>query len=598
VYFSTDFNDVNERDPSVRTVESDPCYPPGVLDLNTTYYWTVDEVNNLEDPNIWPGLVWDFTTADHITVDNFNSYGPDPALRNVWKDSITGSISKNGAEVFVASEPNRTAPGNSMMYYYRNYNMSGGSPVGSTAVADTVNLEAGTDWTVVGVKALVLNFYGDPANGQEPHASYTIANDRMWVALEDGDAVPKTGIVRYDTEHGYDLNDVKETEWHEWNIDLADPCLADVNLANVAKLYIGFGGVKGGATSKYGAGYQDGVGDTVWFDDIQLFPPRCRSALVETDFTGDCITDYADVDIMARDWLQYDYNVPAVAISSPPIGWWKLDEGEGAIAYDSAGDNDGNVIDASWVAGYPNDPCDPNHALHFDGDGIAAYDRVICAERIGGSYPAELMPATFTVACWVKVDSFEYYETFVTNGVDQGTTGAYSSGFYLYAATDDDVGDFGLGIRTEPDMYYVDTPDIYETGTWYHLAGTYTDANTASVYVDGQLAVSENVGGPIRWTEPDPNNYYNTFAIGALPDRNGLLYWFYAKATIDDVRVYNYALSYGQIVTLAEQGPVLYHDLISPANIYDLEAKTSKKVNFRDYAILADHWLEGPTLWP
>ncbi|MHC4500632.1 MAG: hypothetical protein ACYS21_16155, partial [Planctomycetota bacterium] len=262
VYFSTDFNDVNERDPSVRTVWSDPCYPPGVLELETTYYWAVDEVNNLEDPNVWPSLIWDFETTDHITVDNFDSYADHAAVRAVWKDRWLNPLGgKNGAEVFLETSTGLVSDGNSMRYYYRNYNMQGPNPVGSEAVADISALQSGSDWTVVGVKALVLYFQGDPANGQEPHANYTIANDRMWVAVEDGDAVPKTGIVRYDTEHGYDLNDVKEAYFHEWNIDLADPCLADVNMANIAKVYIGFGGVKGGATSKYGAGYTSG-GDT------------------------------------------------------------------------------------------------------------------------------------------------------------------------------------------------------------------------------------------------------------------------------------------------------------------------------------------------
>jgi hypothetical protein len=592
VYFSTDFNDVNERDPSVLTVRDTNNDPPGLLELETTYYWAVDEVNILEDPNIWPGLVWDFETSDHINVDNFNSYGPDPALRNVWKDSITGSITKNLAEVFLETTADLVTDGNSMRFYYRNYETSGGKLVGCTAVADTVNLQAGTDWTVVGVKALVLNFRGDTANGQEPHASYTIANDRMWMSLEDGDG--NEGIVRYP-----DMNAVMEASWHQWNIDLQDPCLTDVNMADVAKVYIGFGGVKGGATSKYGAGYQDGIGD----------PPRCRSALVETDITDDCITNYADVDVMAGDWLQYDYNVPAVAITGAPIGWWKLDEGMGATAYDSAGDNDGNVFDASWSVGYPNDPCDSG--LHFDADAIAFYDRVVCAERTGtdpGSYPAELMPDTFTVACWVKLDSFAAWGTFVSNGVDNEL--GDQSGFSLCARGWAGTDNFCLGIRTEPDIYYVETTSTYETDTWYHLAATYNDANMVYIYVDGELAPCElysrmgtfvegptDVGGPIRWISLDSNSYPDYFLIGTaslddLPD------WWYADASIDDVRVYDYALPPGEIVTLAEQGPARYHEVTSVANLYDLEVKLSKKVNFRDYVILADHWLEGPVLWP
>ncbi|MHC4500837.1 MAG: hypothetical protein ACYS21_17195, partial [Planctomycetota bacterium] len=309
VYFSTYFNDVNDRDPCVLTVRGPNNYDPcGVLEFSTLYYWAVDEFNAAADPNRWFGVVWNFTTDDHFTVDDMESYGPDPAMRNVWKDQWTGSISKNLAEVFVETDPNFAHSGKSMRYYYRNYEMSGGKPAGCTAEASTADLGAGTDWTASGVEALVLYFYGDTANGQEPHASYTIANDQMWVSVEDG--VGNEGIVRYP-----DMNAVMEAEWHEWNIELEDPCLSSVDMNNVAKVYIGFGGVKGGATSKYGAGYTL-FGDTVWFDDIEVWPPRCMPELVAADFTGDCFAGYEDLDMMAGEWLETDVNI--VLSVSPP----------------------------------------------------------------------------------------------------------------------------------------------------------------------------------------------------------------------------------------------------------------------------------------
>jgi len=473
---------------------------------------------------------------------------------------------------------------------------------------------------------LVLYFQGDPCNAQEwladPSPPYHILNDQMYVAVEDGDAVVGSGIVKYDTEHGYDMNDVTKTTWQEWNIDLADPCLADVNMANVAKVYIGFGGAKTGQDGS-GAGTKSGKFDTVWFDDIRAWPPRCVPALVVADINGgDCITDYNDVDMMARDWLMYDYNVAAVAISGDPCGWWQLDEGSKTTTVDISGyGNDGTIYNENWVGGFPNDPNDS--ALHFDGDGIATYDRVICAERTGegnqvGDYPAELMPATFTVACWAKIDAFDYFEGLVGNGTDQGESGNWAGGFYLYSGgfgTPDEC--FGLFISTEEsDRNFVEIPRIYRPRTWYHLAATYNDANMVSIYVDGKqvpcgLSRSGNVatfggpikpvdvGGPIKWIN-DNDNYPQCFTIGALWGRDYAWDQFdtYGQAAIDDVRLYDYAMSPGEIVTLAEQGPTLYFELVSPANISDDEPKTSKIVNFRDYRILADHWLEDPILWP
>jgi hypothetical protein len=44
----------------------DPCSynPPGFLDLDTTYYWRVDEVNDSCDTSPWKGFLWSFTTED------------------------------------------------------------------------------------------------------------------------------------------------------------------------------------------------------------------------------------------------------------------------------------------------------------------------------------------------------------------------------------------------------------------------------------------------------------------------------------------------------------------------------------------------------
>ena len=84
VYFSTDFNDVNDRDPCVLTVEADPCHNPGLLELATTYYWAVDEVNLTLEPNRQPGDVWCFTVYPGT------AWGPEPAdnVSNVRPDAV------------------------------------------------------------------------------------------------------------------------------------------------------------------------------------------------------------------------------------------------------------------------------------------------------------------------------------------------------------------------------------------------------------------------------------------------------------------------------------------------------------------------------
>lgn len=92
-----------------------------------------------------------------------------------------------------------------------------------------------------------------------------------------------------------DMNDVDEPSWHEWDIKLQDFNDNNVDLTDVNKMYIGFG-------VRFAQGV-DGTEGEVYFDDIRLYPPRCRPELVATDFTGDCFTDLADLDIMSDEWL-------------------------------------------------------------------------------------------------------------------------------------------------------------------------------------------------------------------------------------------------------------------------------------------------------
>jgi hypothetical protein len=83
VYFGTDFNDVSEAtvlDPRgvlVSENQSGTTFEPlgtDPLEYNTTYYWRVDEINDLDPNSPWPGDVWSFTTVNFVAVDDFEGY--------------------------------------------------------------------------------------------------------------------------------------------------------------------------------------------------------------------------------------------------------------------------------------------------------------------------------------------------------------------------------------------------------------------------------------------------------------------------------------------------------------------------------------------
>ena len=231
----------------------------------------------------------------------------------------------------------------------------------------------------------------------------------------------------------------------------------------------------------------------------------------------------------------------AGSASAELIGYWRLDENSGVNTVDSSGyGNDGIINGATWTSGKS------GSALSFDG----IDDYVLCAEREGtgpGIYPAELMPEKFTVSCWTKLNNFAYFSSFVGNGMDSGDD---ECGFFFYnfGWEGENERDFGLAIRTESGMNYVETPNIYETDKWYHLAATY-DGTNVSIYVNGKLSVGPtNVGGPMRWVSATSGNYPERFAIGVWLDPG---YDLWIDGIIDEVSYWDQALPESEIKKLA-----------------------------------------------
>jgi hypothetical protein len=212
-------------------------YDPGKLAWHTTYYWRVDAVYTASTVK---GLVWSFTTADFITVDDFESYNdldpPDPASNRIFDKWIDGfaNPTTNGAIVGNNLPPyaEQTAVhggAQSMPYRYDNAN--------KTSEA-TLTLTYPRDWTEEGVGQLSLWFRGAAANAAE----------RMYVALNGGTPV-----------YHADPKAAQAAGWTEWVIDLQ--AFQGVTLTNVNTISLGFGTKGSPATGGSGK---------VYFDDICL----------------------------------------------------------------------------------------------------------------------------------------------------------------------------------------------------------------------------------------------------------------------------------------------------------------------------------------
>jgi len=92
VYLSENFTDVNDGIGGIAQ-DANSYAPPQRLDLGTTYYWRVDEVNGAPDYTVYQGDVWSFTTepvsypVESITVTASSTHSADMSPENTVNGS-------------------------------------------------------------------------------------------------------------------------------------------------------------------------------------------------------------------------------------------------------------------------------------------------------------------------------------------------------------------------------------------------------------------------------------------------------------------------------------------------------------------------------
>ncbi len=119
---------------------------------------------------------------------------------------------------------------------------------------------------------------------------------------------------------------------------------------------------------------------------------------------------------------------------------------------------------------------------------------------------------------------------------------------------------------------------------WVHFALVH-DGSQTTVYADGVI-----VAQALRTLATAGNT---PFRIGNYNNGVGLF-----DGRIDDVRIYNYGLSKEEVAYIASDGAGTLHlPILSDADVYQGEAPGNQWINFKDYALIADKYLEE-VLWP
>ncbi len=249
IYFGTDKDAVKNADTGSPEYKGSgnlgsQSYDPGKLEFYTTYYWRIDEANNVNPDSPWTGPIWSFTTADFIGIEDFEDYNdfPPDEIFSTWIDgygtTTNGSTAGypvpdwNAGEHYIETSVVHDGSQSMPLFYDNNFKYS--------EAAMTLTQR---DWTAEGVGVLSLWFRGDASNAAE----------RMYVALNG------SAVVYHDNPNAAQI-----AKWTQWRIDLQEFAAQGVNLANVNTIAIGFGDKNN---------LKAGGSGMVFFDDIRLYRP-------------------------------------------------------------------------------------------------------------------------------------------------------------------------------------------------------------------------------------------------------------------------------------------------------------------------------------
>src|SRR3989338_3532519 len=220
----------------------------------------------------------------------------------------------------------------------------------------------------------------------------------------------------------------------------------------------------------------------------------------------------------------------AAIISKPPtnlglVGYWSMNEGTGSYAGDSSGNkNTGTLTNGpTWVDGKR------GKALNFDGSN----DYV----AVSGNSTFDLSRGT--IAGWFKFDD-------MSGGVDFATGGSWLDERFVLHFGYQDNGKIKFTI-SNGSSYNVLTSNLSPNmEEWYHVAVTY-DGTNQKIYVNGSL---DNTGASAITPATTNVPLYIGRTLGLAPDNS--------DGFIDEVRIYNRALSAAEIQALYKSGTVKY----------------------------------------
>ena len=181
-------------------------------------------------------------------------------------------------------------------------------------------------------------------------------------------------------------------------------------------------------------------------------------------------------------------------------------------------------------------------ATYVSGKSGGAYD--FSSANIVVSDSASLEPSSISVEVWAKWDSIS--DQWLIEKHNSSDPIDYKHGFVLRSDTPTNTTLWMVGNGAT----YVSVTGGITIGTWHHIVGTY-NGSLATLYVDGVEKANGTLAGGIDYT--DVGDLY----IGSSNANNR-----YFNGKMDEVRIYNRALTAEQVIANYNSGTPAYNQII------------------------------------
>ncbi|KKU82672.1 MAG: hypothetical protein UY11_C0041G0001, partial [Candidatus Amesbacteria bacterium GW2011_GWC2_47_8] len=274
----------------------------------------------------------------------------------------------------------------------------------------------------------------------------------------------------------------------------------------------------------------DGANDVIgYIDDVKIYPYARTAAQIKADYRSRGTTKGSAATLSSSKG-QGDF------LSNGLVGYWKMDEASwtndctATSVTDSSGNaNNGKACPASTG---------PTGGAtgKFGNGGI--FDGSDDYVEVGGATNLNL--STITISAWIKPNGAQ-------NSYDRILEKNYTTSYYLGL---DSTGTRFKGIFANSSAPYgtLDSSTTFSSGTWYHVVITH-NGTTDVLYVNGIQEATQN-----------NNVTLNESATIVKIGRQGPGATGYFTGSIDDVRIYNRALSGVEVRALYSwaPGPVGY----------------------------------------